>query len=434
MQPDILIVNGFIYPEPGRDPLTGPGFVSVSGGRILEVGSMAELEDMEARQVIDAAGCLVMPGLVNTHGHAAMTLFRGLADDLELGAWLNDHIFPAEAANVNREMVYRCSQLAAAEMLLSGTTLAADGYFLEHEAALAFSKAGLRAVAAQGVIDFPAPGVPDPGENVAAATRFVDDWLKRDPLITPAVFAHSPYTCSPATLIRAKESASARGVLFFIHVAETAAEKTMIRDSRGTSPVRHLDALGVLDERTVCVHCVWVDDEDLAILARRRAKVAVCPQSHLKLASGNAPLAAMLARNIPVGLGTDGAASNNGLDLFREMDVCAKVQKMVTGDPVAGRARDILAAATLGGAEVLGFSGQAGRLQKGYLADLIVVDLQQPHLQPFYGPDILVYGAGGGDVRDVIVDGRLVVRGRKLLTLDLEDVMGRVRGMARSLK
>ena len=337
---------------------------------------MAETgEDFKARTTIDARGGLVMPGLVNTHCHAAMTLFRGLADDLELSAWLNEYIFPAEAAQVNPEMVYWCSKLAAAEMLLSGTTLVADGYFFEDQAARAFSEVGLRAVAAHGVIDFPAPGVPDPAKNIEAVARFIDEWRDRHPLITPAVFAHSPYTCSSETLQKAKELARTQGVSFFIHTAETQQEQSLIRDPRGPSPIKHLDALGILDDRTVCVHCVWVDEEDIGILARRHVRVSVCPQSHLKLASGMAPLADMLEHSITIGLGSDGAASNNGLDLFREMDVCAKVQKLRTLDPVAVKAGDVLRMATRDGAAVLGFGDQVGSIRAGSLADLIIVNL-----------------------------------------------------------
>ena len=367
-----------------------------------------------------------MPGLVNTHCHAAMTLFRGLADDLELVSWLNDHIFPAEAAHVNPEMVYQCSKLAAAEMILSGTTLVADGYFFEAEAARAFSEVGLRAVASQGIIDFPAPGVPDPKEAVQYASRFLDDWKEKDPLITPALFAHSPYTCSADTLIKAKDLARLHNVPFFIHVAERPRELSMIQDARGATPVQHLDALGILDERTVCVHCVWVDDKDIAILAEHGAKVSICPQSHMKLASGLAPLADMLDNGVVVGLGTDGAASNNGLDLFREMDICAKAQKIKSMDPVAVQASRVLQMATTSGAEVLGCT-DIGTLNEGAIADLILVDIDRPHLQPFYGPDLLVYSAGGADVRTVIIDGKLVVRDREVMNIDLEETMAAVR-------
>jgi 5-methylthioadenosine/S-adenosylhomocysteine deaminase len=430
---DLLLINAMVLPELGSATSIDPGYVAVRDGRIAQLGPMADLGAVLAREVIDARGGVVLPGLVNGHCHAAMTLFRGLADDLPLMTWLQDHIFPAETRSVNPEMVYWCTRLAAAEMLLSGTTTVADGYFCMEEAARAFSEAGMRAVVAQGIIDFPAPGVPDPADNIAAAAGFIDGWLGRDPLITPALFAHSPYTCSAKTLRAAKELARSRGVVLFIHVAETRDEQGLIRDPQGPSPVRHLDALGILDEGTVCVHCVWADDEDLDILARRGASIVICPQSHLKLASGTVPLKEMLAKRIKVALGTDGAASNNSLDLFREMDVCAKVQKLRDLDPVAVRAGEVLRMATAMGARVLGFAGQCGVLKPGAPADLIVVDRQQPHLQPFFGPDLLVYSARGSDVRTVIVGGRLVVRDGTLLTIDLAETMARVRELAQPL-
>ncbi len=433
MTRDILIINGLLLPEPGSTDTIEQGFVAIRNGLITDIGPMAGLAGHDADHLIDARGTLVMPGLVNTHCHAAMTLFRGLADDLELAEWLNDHIFPAEAAHVNPEMVYWCSKLAAAEMLLSGTTMVADGYFFEDEAARAFCEAGLRSVAAHGVIDFPAPGVPDPAKNIDAAARFLHSWQDWDELVVPAVFAHSPYTCSPETLQKAKRLATENEALFFIHVAESAAEQAMIIDPQGSSPVRHLEALGILDDRTVCVHCVWVDEEDIAILAQRKAGVSACPQSHTKLASGLAPLSAMRDSSVTVSLGTDGAASNNGLDLFREMDICAKLQKIHSMDPVAMKGGDVLRMATTDGADVLGMNGRSGLLRKGCLADLVCIDLKKPHLQPWYGPDILVYAAGGADVRDVIVNGKIVVRNRQLLTVDLEEISFQVRRMAENV-
>lgn len=430
---DIIITNAQVLVGARSAEWIGHGFVSVRNGLIDAVGSMEDIGDLPAGEIINAEGSLLMPGLVNAHCHGAMTLFRGLADDLELMTWLNEHIFPAEAARVNQEMVYWCSKLAAAEMLLSGTTQVADAYFYESEAARAFSETGLRSVASHGVIDFPAPGVPDPKDNVLAVARFLDKWQGQDTLVSPAVFAHSPYTCSPETLIKAKELASSSGVQFFIHLAESKLEQGMISEPRGPSPVKHLEALGILDEQTVCVHCVWVDDEDREILAKRGSKVVICPQSHLKLASGMAPLADMLDAGIIVGLGTDGAASNNGLDMFREMDICAKVQKVRTLDPVGVRAGDVLSMATQGGAQVLGMENGAGRLQPGSPADMILVDCKRPHLQPFYRPDILVYAAGGRDVTTVIINGRVVVRDRKLLTDDMDETMSRVRELSRQM-
>jgi len=374
-----------------------------------------------------------MPGLVNTHTHAPMTLFRGMADDLPLMTWLNEHIFPAEAKSVNPEMVYWCSKLAAAEMILAGTTTVADGYFLEDSVAEAFSDSGMRSVVAQGIIDFPAPGIPDPTQNVAIAAHFIDRWQTKNNLVTPAIFCHSPYTCSPDTLKRAKETARQKNALFFVHLAETQTEVEQIQEQHNTTPVRYLDSLGVLDKDTICIHCVWLDEKEIEILAKSGAKVSTCPQSNMKLGSGIAPLKKMLEAGISVGLGTDGCASNNTLDLFSEMDICAKIHKVKDIDPTALPAKAVLEMATIGGASVLGLSGDIGSLSPGKKADIILLDLMQPHLQPFYHPDLLVYAASGADVSTVIIDGKLVMRHRKILTFDADQAMAKVRKLAESL-
>ncbi len=394
---------------------------------------MDECPPIGTGTLVDALGQLALSGLVNGHCHAPMTLFRGMADDLPLMTWLQDHIFPAEARQVHPEMVYWCAQLAAAEMLLGGITTVADGYFFEDAVARACAETGIRCVAGQAVIDFPAPGVADPSQNIAVAERFLDDWQGRHPLITPAIFAHSPYTCGNQTLQRAKELTRKYQVPLFLHVAETRDEIRQIAQPLAATPIRHLEALGVLDRDTVCVHCVWADDEDLNILAGRDAGVVVCPQSHLKLASGRAPLLALLARQIRVGLGTDGAASNNSLDMFREMDLTAKLQKVNDCDPVAVPASRILEMATWSGAAALGLGAGHGLLAPGLPADLILIDLQQPHLQPFYNPNLLVYSGGATDVRTVVVNGQMVVHNRKILTIDLQDTMHQVRRLAARL-
>ena len=435
MPHDILIKNAMLLPlAGGQEKLIANGFLSIKGGNIAALGPMADIPAaMTAAKTIDGTGCLLMPGLVNTHTHAPMTLFRGLADDLPLMTWLNEHIFPAEANNVNPEMVYWCSKLAATEMILAGTTTVADGYFLEDRVAQAFADCGLRAVTAQGVIDFPAPGVPDPAKNIAAAAQFIDRWQDRNDLVTPAVFCHSPYTCSTNTLKRAKEIARQKNVKLFVHVAETKAEADQLQEQQGTTPVRYLDSLGILDQDTVCVHCVWLDDEEIEILARRNASVSTCPQSNMKLGSGIAPLKELLNRKITVGLGTDGCASNNTLDIFQEMDRCAKLHKVKDLDPTALPAGQILQMATLRGAQVLGQQEKTGSLAPGKAADMILLDLQQPHLQPFYSQDLLVYAANGADVSAVIINGRLVVENRRILTCDVQEVMERVREMAKNL-
>ncbi len=431
--PDTTLITNCTLLTETSSPLIANGFLQIAGSLISDLGDMSRMPSAEGAAIIDADRKLLMPGLINGHNHCAMTLFRGLADDLELTAWLHDHIFPAEAAHVNPEMVYWCAKLAAAEMLLSGTTTVADGYFHADAVARACRDTGLRAVVGHGIIDFPAPGVPDPARNVETVSGFIDDWAGRDPLITPAVFAHSAYTCLPATLIKAKNLADENEIRFFIHLAESRQEAGMLIDPRGTSPVRHLKALGLLDSNTVCVHSVWLDDEDLDILAATGAHVVTCPQSNLKLASGTARVARMLGRGIRVGLGTDGCASNNSLDMFREMDMLAKIQKLQTLDATALPARQALRCATTGNAALLGLPG-LGRLAVGSPADLLLLNLKAPHLRPFYNQDLLVYAGKGSDVHTVIVDGRIVVEDRKLLAFDLEETFSEVDKIALSLR
>ena len=436
MSNDILIINATLLPLSATMPeMIQHGYLAVKDGKIKALGPMTDLADEDgADTIIDGSGHLVMPGLVNTHTHAAMSLFRGLADDLELMTWLNEHIFPAEAKSVNPEMVYWCSKLAAAEMILAGTTTVADGYFLEDSAAEAFTDCGIRSVVAQGVIDFPAPGVPDPAQNVEAAAHFIDRWQAKNKLIIPAIFCHSPYTCSPDTLKKAKEAARRKNARLFIHVAETKTEIQQIQEQHNTTPVRYLDSLGILDKDTICVHCVWLDEGDIAILAKSGTKVSTCPQSNMKLGSGIAPLSKMLAAGISVGLGTDGCASNNTLDLFSEMDICAKLHKVKDLDPTALPAKTVLEMATTGGATALGLADQIGSLSPGKKADVILLDLMQPHLQPFYHAYPLVYAANGADVSTVIIDGKIVMQDRQVLTFDVKEAMLKVRKLADSLK
>lgn len=436
MKADFLLTD-ICLPDPlgdvGDAPIKADCCIAVQGERIRYIGPASECKAIGAKTVINGHGQLALPGLINGHCHAAMTLFRGLADDLSLADWLNNHIFPAEAKHVTPDMVYWCSKLAAAELILSGTTTVADSYFHEHHAAKAFADAGLRAVAAQGVIDFPAPGVPHPGKKISHAAEFLSQW-RNHPLVSPAVFAHSPYTCSPETLVAAKELARSEKTLFFIHTAETEQEAEMIEGRLDDSPLRHLHKLGLLDSETICIHAVWLDEQDLDILAETGAAVVVCPQSNLKLASGIAPLQGMLARGIRVGIGTDGAASNNRLDLVREMDVCAKVHKLRDFDPVAVPASKIISMATRDGASVLGLHEKIGQLEVGKKADIILVNLDAPHLQPVHGSDLPVYAAQGSDVQTVLINGALVMQDRKVLSFDLQETLEQVCRLADQVK
>jgi 5-methylthioadenosine/S-adenosylhomocysteine deaminase len=431
MNAPLLVTNVTLFTDPDT-PLLGNHWLLTHGNTIHSFGPMDTVPQEDEAILIDGEGKLLMPGLINGHNHCAMTLFRGLADDLELGAWLNDHIFPAEATHVNPEMVYWCSKLAAAEMILSGTTTVADGYFYEEQTAQALLDAGMRAIPAQGIIDFPAPGVPEPRNNIIAAEAFLSAWQGRDERIRPGIFAHSPYTCSPETLLQAKNLTRKYKVPFFIHAAESRQEPELLMDPQGTSPIRHLAALDLLDEDTILIHCVWLDKEDKKIIRESGAGVVVCPQSNFKLASGIAQVSEMESLGIPVGLGTDGSASNNRLDLFQEMDILAKGQKMQALEATIMPARKALAAATTVNAHILGLS-RLGRIVPGFIADLILLDLNQPHLQPCYNGALLVYSANGADVIDVIINGNIVLRDRKILSFDLQETMQHVRRLASGL-
>ncbi len=434
--PDLLIHNALVLTlEPGAVPLF-PGYVAVSGGRIAALGELFPGRPLPpAREYLDAAGHLVMPGLVNTHCHAPMVWFRGLADDLALSDWLSRVIFPAEARWLNPERAYLGALLAAAELIRGGVTTVADGYFYEADVRRAFAEAGLRAVAAQGVVDFPAPGVPDPKDNLRAAADFMDSGADfPGGLVTSTLFCHSPYTCGPATLQRAKELTRSRGLPFFIHLAETREEVAEVRRNAGLTPARYLDRLGLLDKHTVAVHGVWLEPEEIDLLASREVKVSHCPHSNCKLAAGVAPVPELLAAGVTVGLGTDGAASNNRLDLWGEMALAARLHKVTRGDPTLLPARQTVALATREGAAVLGLAAVTGTLTPGKAADLIILDLRRPHLTPRYDPfSHLVYAARAADVTHVLVAGRWLLKGGELQTLDWPALAAAARIQARGL-
>ena len=436
MDADILLHHALVLTlEPGAAPIAG-GYVAVTGRRIAAVGAATDARDLpQARQSLDLQGALVLPGLVNTHCHAPMVWFRGLADDLPLKTWLTDFIFPAEAAWLDPDKAYWGTLAAAAEMIRGGITTVADGYFFETEVRRALAEAGLRAVAAQGVVDFPAPGVPDPRDNLKVAADFLAGGTAfAEQGITSAIFCHSPYTCGAETLTRAKDLTRARQVPWFIHLAETWGEVEESRQKTGLTPVAYLDQLGVLDELTVAVHAVWLDPEDQEILARRGVKVSHCPESNLKLASGVAPIPELLKRGVTVGLGTDGAGSNNNLDLWGEMSLAARLHKVWRRDPTLLPAAEAVALATREGAQVLGLGDRTGTLTPGKEADLIVLDLNRPHLTPLYHPfSHLAYAARAADVRHVMAQGRWLLFDRQFTTLDWPEIAGRLRRDGRTL-
>ena len=410
---DILIRNGTLLPmAPGAAGVVEKGYVSVKNGRIEKMGQGDPPDRyLDGALVIDAASGLVMPGLVNCHTHLPMSMFRGLADDLPLDEWLNEHIFPAEARYVNPGSVKRFSSHSVKEMLLSGTTCCCDGYFLEQSVAEAVIESGIRAVLGHGVIDFPAPGVPDPADNVDAAVRFAQNIAGTSSRVYPSIFCHSPYTCSEQTLVRAKRAADEQGILFQIHAAETERENSRLAGNTDRSVIAYLDRIGVLDQNTLLVHAVWVDDKDISIIAGRGCPVAHCAQSNMKLASGVAPVPRMRTADITLGIGTDGCAGNNNLDLLEEMDTVAKLHKCANSDPCAVDAETAVKMATIEGAKALGIGDITGSLEEGKCADIILVDTEKPHLVPAYNPfSMLVYTARGSDVTHVIVDGIVRVK------------------------
>ena len=433
---DLVIHNGTIVSVNAAFEIIPNGLICISADKLERVESMPNDQSLPASKVsIDAAGGLIMPGLVNTHTHLPMTLFRGLADDLPLEIWLNKHIFPAEGAHINPDNVRWGALLACAEMLLSGTTTCCDGYFLEDQVAEAICTTGMRAVLAQGVIDFPAPGVPDPMENIKIPQTFCAKWHNPTSLITPSIFCHSAYTCSAETLKKAKAHCVENGLLFQIHAAETQNEWQQIKDEHQSTPIQYLDQLGLLDENTLLIHCVWVDDKDIEIIAARNARVSHNPESNAKLAAGIAPAPKLLKAGICVGLGTDGCASNNNLNLFHEMDMVAKIHKVDTFDPTTMDATTVVKMATIEGARAIGLEKRTGSIEVGKQADLIVIDTQTPHLMPIYHPEShIVYAAKSSDVRDVIVGGRLLVKDHDVLQLNVEEIMAKVREIAGQIK
>jgi 5-methylthioadenosine/S-adenosylhomocysteine deaminase len=352
---DTLIINGIIVTVNPDFDILDNGWIGIKDGEILFIQKHVPAEVIpNSIETFDASGGIVMPGLVNTHTHLPMSIFRGLADDLPLMTWLNAHVFPAEAEFIHPRTVYSGTLLSCAEMLLSGTTTCCDGYFYEHHVAEAVRESGIRAVLGHGVIDFPAPGVPDPSENITVAEAYVRHWQQISPLIRPSIFCHSPYTCSAETLQKAKALTRSTGELFQIHAAETRSEYELIQDRHHKTPLEYLESLGILDSRTLLVHAVWLDETDIDIVYRSCAAVSHAPESAMKLGSGIANIQAYIQTGIPVGLGTDGCASNNNLDMFGEMDMAAKLHKVSSLNPQAMNYRTVIEAATINGAKAIG--------------------------------------------------------------------------------
>ena len=433
---DIVVHNGIIVTVNSTFDIIENGIVCIKDGLVAKIAVQSkDLPLPSARDMIDAGGGIIMPGLINTHTHLPMTLFRGLADDLPLDTWLNENIFPAEGKYINPETVRWGTLLACAELLLSGTTTCCDGYFLEDSVAQAAHESGIRAILGHGVIDFPAPGVPNPADNLKTAVKYAEKWRNTSGRIHPSIFCHSPYTCSQNTLETAKHAARDLGILFQIHAAETRSEGDQIDARHKRTPIQYLDEIGILDSQTLLIHCVWVDNKDIEIIAARRTGVSHCPQSNMKLAGGIAPIPQLINKGIPVGLGTDGCASNNNMDLFQEMDITAKLHKADTLEPTTMAAATVLKAATIDAAKAIGLGRQIGSLEKGKQADLIIVNTRTPHLTPLYHPEShIVYAAKGSDVSDVVISGKILVKDKKLIDMDLDRIITEVNEIASAVR
>ena len=424
-----IVSGGTVVTVDGERHIFNPGAVAIDGTTIVAVGASADIAArFKAADQINAAGAIVIPGLINTHGHAPMVLYRGLADDLRLQDWLEKYIFPAEAKTVSREMVRAGTRLAALEMIQSGTTAYADMYYFEEEIARVTKAAGMRGVLGQTIIQFPVADAKTPQEALARSEAFIKEFAKDD-LIVPAVAPHSPYTVEAKDLLASRALATKYGVPVLIHVAETETELDASQKAHsGMSPVAYLQSIGFWGPRTVVNHGVWVDAADIKLLRSHEVAVSHNPESNMKLASGIAPVPQYLAAGVTVGLGTDGAASNNDLDMFEAMRFAALLHKVKTGDPRAIPAATALDMATIQGARALGLEKQVGSLEAGKRADLVVVSVSSARLTPMYDAvSHLVYAAHGDDVRTVMVNGRVLMRDRKMLTLDEGAVLAEAR-------
>jgi 5-methylthioadenosine/S-adenosylhomocysteine deaminase len=428
---DLVITNGIVVTMDGVGRVLSPGAVAISGTSIVAVDAADRIgRDFKAAQVIDATGRVVMPGLINTHTHAPMVLYRGLGDDLALMDWLQKYIFPAEAKTVSPAFVRTGTRLAALEMIRSGTTMYADMYYFEEEIARATREAGLRGVLGQSIIEFPVPDAKTPADALARAEKFIQEFHK-DSLIVPAVAPHSVYTLDAATLRRSRDLAAKYSVPLLIHLNETEDETRLSLERHKARPVAALTALGFWGPQVVAAHGVWLQPDEIEVLRSHGAGVSHNPESNMKLASGTAPVQAMLKTGMAVGLGTDGAASNNDLDMFEAMRQTAFLHKLMSRDPRAVSARVALEMATLGGARVLGRDKELGSLEAGKLGDVIVVRMDRPRQTPMYDPiSHLVYVTRGDDVETMIVNGKLLMRDGRVLTLDEADVLAAARQAA----
>ena len=420
---DLIVRGGTVVTMDGSRRVIENGGIAIKDGRIVAVATAAEMDrNYSAREVIDASGKVVVPGLINGHTHVPMTLFRGIADDLDLQEWLTKYIFPAEAKNVTEDFVRVGTRLGLAEMIRGGTTTYCDMYYFEDAIADETFKAGMRGVLGETVIDFPVADNKTNAEAMAYVEKFVAHW-KGNRLIVPAIAPHAPYTVSEDHLKAVRAFSDRTGAPIVTHISETKREVDDSIKNKGASPIDYLNRIGFLNNRVIAAHVVWPSEEELGLLKKLGVGIVHNPQSNMKLASGVAPVPEMLKQDLPVGLGTDGAASNNDLNLWEEMDTAAKLHKLISKDPKVVSAQEAFELATIRGARALHLEKDIGSLEKGKRADIAIVDLDDLNQTPYYNIySDLVYATKSGDVRTVIIEGRVVMRDRRLLTLNEETI------------
>jgi 5-methylthioadenosine/S-adenosylhomocysteine deaminase len=431
----LVISNAIVVTMDGQKRILSPGSVAIDGTSIVAIDRPDVIaSQFRGREEIDATGRVVMPGLINTHTHAPMVLYRGLADDMALMDWLQKYIFPAEAKTVAPEFVRIGTRLAVLEMIRSGTTTYADMYYFEEEIANETRAAGLRGVLGQTVIQFPVADARTPAEALARAETYLQHFAG-DELITPAVAPHSMYTLDAETLKAVMALSAKYKAPTLIHLAETEDEIKISMERHKVRPVAYLEALGFWGPNVVAAHGVWIQPDEIEVLKRYQVGVSHNPESNMKLASGTAPVPGYLAAGVALGLGTDGAASNNDLDMFEAMRQAAFQHKLVTRDPTVVSAATALEMATIGGARVLRMQDRIGSLETGKRADVIVVRMDAPRQTPMYDPiSHLVYTTRGDDVETTIVNGRVIMRGRTVLTLNQTEVIRQANGAAATVR
>ena len=427
----LIINNGIVITVDGTRRILNPGAVAINGTEIVGVDTPAAIASrFKAAQTIDATGKVVMPGLINTHTHAAMVMFRGLGNDLNLMDWLQKYIFPAEAKTVSPEFVRIGTQLAVLEMIQSGTTTFADMYYFEEEVAKVTKGAGMRGLLGQTVIEFPVPDAKTPADALARTEAFARQF-DHDELITPSIAPHSVYTLDAKMLTAVSALAKRLMIPIQIHLAETSAEIAQSQERHKMRPVALLESLNFWAPTTIGAHGVWINDDEIAILKRRDVGISNNPESNMKLSSGTAPVVKYRKAGVNVGLGTDGAASNNDLDMFEAMRQAAFQQKLITMDSTAISAPEALEMGTIAGARAIGRGQKLGSLEPGKFADIIIVGMSRPRQQPLFDPvSQLVYTSRGDDVETTIVNGKVLMRDRKMLTLDEARILAEARTAA----